>query len=149
MGMRAAIIRSAYFIQNDLMIKEAITGYGVYLGDRGLTTIDVRVIAGIAAFEQVLLGQAATAAYGEPHQRGPPSYFINRGSHVHAALQHRRCDHFSAKGRDAAFIMPGSKPRTNSITFAEDISHGFSIDPGPTNRYKLKLTISAPPSSSP
>ncbi|WP_105435251.1 SDR family oxidoreductase [Neorhizobium tomejilense] len=54
MGMNATILRPAYFIQNDLMIKDAITGYGVYpmpVGDKGLAMIDVRDIAEIAALE--------------------------------------------------------------------------------------------------
>lgn len=44
------------------------------------------------------------------------------------------CLFFGHYGRDAAFSVLGSKPRTNSITLAEDISHGFSIGPGPANR---------------
>jgi len=54
MGMAATILRPAYFIQNDLTIKEVVTGYGVYpmpVGDKGLAMIDVRDIAEIAALE--------------------------------------------------------------------------------------------------
>lgn len=62
MGMHATILRPAYFIQNDLTIKDAITGYGVYpmpVGDKGLATIDVRDIAEIAALELLRREQAA------------------------------------------------------------------------------------------
>jgi uncharacterized protein YbjT (DUF2867 family) len=62
MGMKATILRPAYFIQNDLMIKDAITGYGVYpmpVGDKGLAMIDVRDIAEIAALELLRREQAA------------------------------------------------------------------------------------------
>lgn len=62
MGMHATILRPAYFIQNDLMIKEAITGYGVYpmpVGEKGLAMIDVRDIAEIAALELLRREQAA------------------------------------------------------------------------------------------
>lgn len=62
MGMNATILRPAYFIQNDLMIKDAITGYGVYpmpVGDKGLAMIDVRDIAEIAALELLRREQAA------------------------------------------------------------------------------------------
>ena len=45
-----------------------------------------------------------------------------------------RCSFFSHYGRDSTFFVLASKPRTNSITLAEDISHGFSIDPGPASR---------------
>jgi uncharacterized protein YbjT (DUF2867 family) len=54
MGMNATILRPAYFIQNDLTIKDAITGYGVYpmpVGPKGLAMIDIRDIAEIAALE--------------------------------------------------------------------------------------------------
>ena len=62
MGMAATILRPAYFIQNDLTIKDAITGYGVYpmpVGDKGLAMIDVRDIAEIAAIELLRREQAA------------------------------------------------------------------------------------------
>lgn len=62
MGMAATILRPAYFIQNDLTIKDAITGYGVYpmpVGDKGLAMIDVRDIAEIAALELLRREQAA------------------------------------------------------------------------------------------
>jgi uncharacterized protein YbjT (DUF2867 family) len=54
MAFPATILRPAYFIQNDLTIKDAITDYGVYpmpIGTKGLAMIDVRDIAEIAALE--------------------------------------------------------------------------------------------------
>lgn len=62
MGINATILRPAYFIQNDLTIKDVITGYGVYpmpVGDKGLAMIDVRDIAEIAAHELLRREQAA------------------------------------------------------------------------------------------
>jgi uncharacterized protein YbjT (DUF2867 family) len=62
MGLAATILRPAYFIQNDLMIKDAITGYGVYpmpIGDKGLAMVDARDIAEIAALELLRREQAA------------------------------------------------------------------------------------------
>ncbi|NHT77749.1 NmrA/HSCARG family protein [Rhizobiaceae bacterium CRRU44] len=62
MGMNATILRPAYFIQNDLTIKDVITGYGVYpmpVGTKGLAMIDVRDIAEIAALELLRREQAA------------------------------------------------------------------------------------------
>ncbi len=44
------------------------------------------------------------------------------------------CSFFRHYGRDAAFAVLGTKPSTNSIAFAEDISQGFSADPCPANR---------------
>ncbi|MFB4373572.1 NmrA/HSCARG family protein [Agrobacterium sp. CR_3] len=62
MGLHATILRPAYFIQNDLMIKEVVTSDGVYpmpVGDKGLAMIDVRDIAEIAALELLRREQAA------------------------------------------------------------------------------------------
>ena len=62
MGLAATILRPAYFIQNDLTIKDVITGYGVYpmpVGTKGLAMIDVRDIAEIAAIELLRREQAA------------------------------------------------------------------------------------------
>ena len=62
MGINATILRPAYFIQNDLTIKDVVSGYGVYpmpVGDKGLAVIDVRDIAEIAAHELLRREQAA------------------------------------------------------------------------------------------
>ncbi|MGV8938055.1 MAG: NmrA/HSCARG family protein [Allorhizobium sp.] len=61
-GINATILRPAYFIQNDLTIKDTITAYGVYpmpVGDKGLAMIDVRDIAEIAALELLRREQAS------------------------------------------------------------------------------------------
>jgi uncharacterized protein YbjT (DUF2867 family) len=62
MDFKATILRPAYFIQNDLTIKDVITGYGVYpmpVGTKGLAMIDVHDIAEIAALELLRREQAA------------------------------------------------------------------------------------------
>jgi uncharacterized protein YbjT (DUF2867 family) len=56
MGFGATILRPAYFMQNDLTVKDVLTGYGVYpmpIGSKGLAMIDTRDIAEIAALELV------------------------------------------------------------------------------------------------
>ncbi len=61
MGFGATILRPAYFMQNDLTIKDVITGYGVYpmpIGSKGLAMIDTRDIAEIAAIELLRREQA-------------------------------------------------------------------------------------------
>ncbi|MBY5313694.1 NAD(P)H-binding protein [Rhizobium leguminosarum] len=62
MGFKATILRPAYFIQNDLTVKDVITGYGAYpmpIGPKGLSMIDVRDIAEIAALELLRREQSA------------------------------------------------------------------------------------------
>jgi len=62
MGIPATILRPAYFMSNDLMIKDAITGYGVYpmpVGGKGLAMVDVRDIGEVAAIELIRREDAA------------------------------------------------------------------------------------------
>jgi uncharacterized protein YbjT (DUF2867 family) len=61
MGFNATILRPAYFINNDLTIKDVVLGYGVYpmpIGGKGLAMIDARDIGEIAAIELIRREQA-------------------------------------------------------------------------------------------
>jgi uncharacterized protein YbjT (DUF2867 family) len=56
MGFNATILRPAYFMNNELTIKDVVTGYGIYpmpIGSKGLAMIDARDIGEIAAVELV------------------------------------------------------------------------------------------------
>jgi uncharacterized protein YbjT (DUF2867 family) len=56
MGFEATILRPAYFINNDVMIKDVVLGHGVYpmpIGSKGLAMIDARDIGEIAAIELI------------------------------------------------------------------------------------------------
>lgn len=56
MGFSATILRPAYFIDNEAMIKDVIFNYGVYpmpIGSKGVAMVDVRDIAEVAAIELV------------------------------------------------------------------------------------------------
>ncbi|WP_437581978.1 SDR family oxidoreductase [Sorangium sp. So ce887] len=62
MGLNATILRPAYFMNNDLTIKDVVTGHGVYpmpIGGKGLAMIDARDIGEIAAIELIRREQAA------------------------------------------------------------------------------------------
>lgn len=62
MGFSATILRPAYFMDNDLTIKDVVQGYGVYpmpIGSKGLAMIDTRDIAEIAALELIARDRAA------------------------------------------------------------------------------------------
>lgn len=62
MGMNATILRPAYFMGNDLTIKDVVTGYGVYpmpIGSKGLAMVDTRDIGEIAAIELLRREQSA------------------------------------------------------------------------------------------
>ncbi|ESQ79361.1 SDR family oxidoreductase [Asticcacaulis sp. YBE204] len=62
MGFSATILRPAYFIDNELMIKDVITNFGVYpmpIGNKGVAMVDVRDIAEVAAIELIRRAEAA------------------------------------------------------------------------------------------
>src|SRR3954468_6822364 len=63
MGFKATILRPAYFINNDLTIKDVVLGYGVYpmpIGSKGLAMVDTRDVGEIAAIELLRRERAAT-----------------------------------------------------------------------------------------
>lgn len=54
LGFSATILRPAYFIDNDVTVKDVVLNHGVYpmpIGDKGLAMIDVRDIGELAAIE--------------------------------------------------------------------------------------------------
>lgn len=62
MGFSATILRPAYFIDNDVMIKDVIFNYGVYpmpIGSKGVAMVDARDIAEVAASELVRRDRAS------------------------------------------------------------------------------------------
>lgn len=62
MGFSATILRPTYFIDNELMIKDAILQHGVYpmpIGSKGVAMVDARDIAEVAAIELIRRDQAS------------------------------------------------------------------------------------------
>ncbi|MBY4727402.1 MULTISPECIES: SDR family oxidoreductase [Burkholderia] len=56
MGFGATILRPAYFMENEWMVKDVIVGHGVYpmpIGSKGVAMVDVRDIAEVAAIELI------------------------------------------------------------------------------------------------
>ena len=63
MGLSATILRPAYFMDNEITIRDVVTGYGIYpmpIGDKGLAMIDARDVGEIAAIELIRREQSAT-----------------------------------------------------------------------------------------
>jgi uncharacterized protein YbjT (DUF2867 family) len=63
MGMHATILRPAYFMDNELTIRDVIAGYGIYpmpIGNKGLAMIDARDVGEIAAIELIRREQSMT-----------------------------------------------------------------------------------------
>ena len=86
MGFNATILRPAYFMNNDLTIKDVVTGYGVYpmpIGSKGLAMIDARDIGEIAAIELIRREQSAT-----PLTLGPDQSRRSRCADRHGCRRH-------------------------------------------------------------
>ena len=61
LGFSATILRPAYFMDNDVTIRDVVRAYGVYpmpIGAKGLAMIDTRDIAEIAALELIRRAEA-------------------------------------------------------------------------------------------
>jgi uncharacterized protein YbjT (DUF2867 family) len=61
-GFPATVLRPAYFMNNDLSIRDVVRGYGVYpmpIGARGVAMVDARDIGEIAALELIRRHDAA------------------------------------------------------------------------------------------
>lgn len=61
MGFSATILRPAYFIDNELMIKDVILNHGLYpmpIGGKGVAMVDAADIAEVAAIELIRRDQA-------------------------------------------------------------------------------------------
>ncbi|QKC82515.1 NmrA/HSCARG family protein [Mesorhizobium sp. NZP2077] len=63
MGLNATILRPAYFMDNDITVKDVITAYGIYpmpIGSKGLAMIDARDVGEIAAIELIRRERSST-----------------------------------------------------------------------------------------
>lgn len=63
MGLKATILRPAYFIDNDIRIKDAVADHGIYpvpIGSKGLAMVDTRDIGEVAA-------SSSSVANNRPH----------------------------------------------------------------------------------
>ena len=64
MKIGATILRPAYFMDNEITIKDVVTGYGIYpmpIGEKGLAMIDARDVGEVAALELIRRAQSATS----------------------------------------------------------------------------------------
>ena len=62
MGLNATILRPAYYMDNEITIRDVVTGYGIYpmpVGDKGLAMIDARDVGEVAAIELLRREQSA------------------------------------------------------------------------------------------
>ena len=61
MGIPATILRPAYYMDNEITVKDVVTGHGIYpmpIGDKGLAMVDARDVGEVAAIELIRRAQA-------------------------------------------------------------------------------------------
>lgn len=54
MGLNATILRPAYYMDNEITVRDVVTGHGIYpmpIGDKGLAMVDARDVGEVAAIE--------------------------------------------------------------------------------------------------
>lgn len=64
MGLNATILRPAYYMDNEITIKDVVTAYGIYpmpIGAKGLAMVDARDVGEIAAIELIRREQSPTS----------------------------------------------------------------------------------------
>lgn len=62
MGMPSTILRPAYFMDNEMTIKDVVTAHGIYpmpIGNKGLAMVDARDVGEVAAIELIRREQAS------------------------------------------------------------------------------------------
>ena len=75
LGLPATILRPAYFIQNDIRLKDPLLKFGVYgmpIGAKGVSLVDIRDIGEAAANELVRREQSATPLPREKYTLAGP-----------------------------------------------------------------------------
>ncbi|MBB5715198.1 SDR family oxidoreductase [Sphingomonas aerophila] len=63
MGINATVLRPAYFMDNEITIRDVVTGHGIYpmpIGNKGLAMVDARDVGEVAAIELVRREQSPT-----------------------------------------------------------------------------------------
>ena len=63
MGLSATILRPAYYMDNEITIRDVVTGHGIYpmpIGSKGVAMIDARDVGEIAAIELIRRERSAT-----------------------------------------------------------------------------------------
>lgn len=147
MGLNATILRPAYFIGNDLAIKDVVTSYGTYpmpIGSKGLAMVDTRDVGEVAAIELLRRERSAVPL---PIERinlvGPDTL---TGSDVAAIWSDVLGRHVTYPGDDTAALeqnlrqsMPSWMAFDMRLMSERFLSDGMVPDPGDVERLTTLL----------
>jgi len=82
LGLPATILRPAYFIQNDIRLKDPLLKFGVYgmpIGAKGVSMVDIRDIGEAAASDLVRRERSATPLPGATYTLAGPDALTGEG----------------------------------------------------------------------
>ncbi len=136
-GMPATILRPNYFMQNDIQVKDAIMGHGVYpqpIGSKGFSMVDVRDIAEVAASCLLKRENAATPLPRETIECvGPDALTGDAVAQIWSGVLGRQIhyggDDVAAYEKQLAAFVPGWLARDFRLMFARQQAHGMKASP--------------------
>ncbi len=136
-GLPATILRPNYFMQNDIQLKDAIMGHGVYpqpIGSKGFSMVDVRDIAEVAASCLLKRENAGTALPRETIECvGPDALTGDAVAQIWSEILGRQIhyggDDVAAFEKQLAAFMPGWLARDISLMFVRQQAHGMKASP--------------------
>jgi uncharacterized protein YbjT (DUF2867 family) len=138
----ATILRPNYFMQNDVALKDAIMGHGVYpqpIGDKGVSMVDARDIAEIAASSLLKRENAAAPLPREMIELVGRDVLTGEGvakiwSGILGRDVHYGGDDLAAFEKQVAALAPGWLARDLRLMFAGFHEHGMTAKPGAVAR---------------
>lgn len=133
----ATILRPNYFMQNDIAMKDAIMGHGVYpqpIGDKGVSMVDARDIAEIAAASLLVREKADAPLPRDTIELvGPDALTGEDMAKIWSGLLGREIsyggDDLAAFEKQAAAFVPGWLARDLRLMFARFHEHGMAATP--------------------
>ena len=140
--LSATILRPNYFMQNDVAMKDAIMGHGVYpqpIGSKGLSMVDARDIADIAASSLLKRENAPTPLPREMIEIvGPDVLTGEAAAKIWSEVLGRDIryggDDLDAFEKQAAAFAPGWMARDFRLMFARQQQHGMVARLAAVNR---------------
>lgn len=150
MGLSATILRPAYFMQNEGMIRDVVLGHGVYpvpIGQKGLAMVDARDIAEVAALELLRRERSATPLPAERiNLVGPETLTGTDVAAIWSALLGRPVayggDDTAGFERNLGQAMPGWMAYDMRLMAERFLSDGMRPEPG--DRARLTALLGRP-----
>ncbi|MDQ1080232.1 NmrA/HSCARG family protein [Pseudoroseomonas cervicalis] len=147
MGLSATILRPAYFMQNEGMIRDVVLGHGVYpvpIGQKGLAMVDARDIAEVAALELLRRERSATPLPAERiNLVGPETLTGTDVAAIWSALLGRPVayggDDTAGFERNLGQAMPGWMAYDMRLMAERFLTDGMRPEPGDVDRLTALL----------